>query len=52
MEKAIINALVALCQREGILPTNLGELAGEIQRLVADEMYMYVSRLEIENLII
>ena len=50
MEKAIINALIALCQREGILPTNLGELAGEIHRLVADEMY--VSRMEIENLII
>lgn len=50
MEKAIINALIALCQREGILPTNLGELADEIQRLVADEMYF--SRMEIENLII
>lgn len=49
MERAIINALIALCQREGILPTNLGELADEIQRLVADEMY--VSKMYIENLI-
>lgn len=49
MEKAIINALIALCQREGILPTNLGELADEIQRLAADEMY--ISRMYIEDLI-
>ena len=49
MEKAIINALIALCQREGILPTNSGELADEIQQLAADEMY--ISRMYIEDLI-
>lgn len=49
MEKAIINALIALCQREGILPTSLDKLADEIQRLAADEMY--ISKMYIEDLI-
>lgn len=49
MEKAIINALIALCQREGILPADSDELADEIQRLTSDEMY--ISKMDIENII-
>ena len=38
--KAIINGLIALCQREDILPTDSDNLADEVQRLAEDEMYI------------
>lgn len=49
MEKVIINALIALCQREGILPADSSELADEIQRIASDEMY--ISKMQIEEII-
>lgn len=49
MEKALLNALIALCQRNNLLPTSTDELADELQRLAADEMY--ISKMDIEALI-
>lgn len=49
MEKALLNAVIALCQRNDLLPTDTDELADELQRLAADEMY--ISKMDIETLI-
>lgn len=42
---ALTNALIALCQREGVLSTNSDELADELQSLAADEVYISKSEL-------
>jgi len=43
---ALVNALIALCQREGILPTDQTELLGELQTLASDETYISFNELE------
>ena len=43
---ALVNALIALCQREGILPTDQMELLGELQTLASDETYISFNELE------
>lgn len=45
---ALINGLIALCQRHDILPTGSEELADELQSIASDEMY--ISKMEIETL--
>ena len=42
----LVNALIALCQREGILPTDQLGLLGELQTITADEMYISFNELE------
>lgn len=38
--KALCNALIALAQREGLLPTDSGLLADKLQEMASDEMYV------------
>lgn len=49
MEKILLNALIAFCQREGLLPTDSDSLADMLQQLAADEMY--ISKMDIESII-
>ena len=38
--KALVNGLIALCQREGILSTETDYLATQLRLLAADEIYI------------
>ena len=42
---ALIHALVALCQRNDLLPTDCNSLTDALQTLVSDELYISASEL-------
>jgi hypothetical protein len=43
---ALVNELIALCQRNDLLPTNSEELADELQDLASNEIYISKSELD------
>lgn len=43
---AIVNALIALCQRHDILPTDQSELIEELQTMASDITYISFNELE------
>ena len=43
---ALVTELIALCQRNDLLPTNSEELADELQDLASNEMYISKSELD------
>jgi len=44
--KALIVELIALCQRNDLLPTESDELADELQALISNEVY--ISKCELD----
>ena len=45
--KALVVELIALCQRNDLLPTDTDALSDELQELAANEMY--ISKMELED---
>lgn len=45
---ALVNGLIALCQRNDILPTESDELLDELQNIASGELY--ISKNELETL--
>lgn len=45
--EVLANGLIAFCQRNEALPTNINELADWLQSIAGDEMY--ISKMELVN---
>ena len=43
---ALVNGLIALCQRNDLLSIDSSELADELQEITSDEMY--ISKMELD----